>query len=301
MSNDHTNTSNLDILNEIKTDAIIYSACLANKRLSKYLRSSKSKYLNIDKHEKKDIYRQIDSDALIDLPTIQRKLSLFSRYKLVDNSVSFVTYIADWLFFISMNFVNNKRTTLAIYSILSDRVKVHGESNACAMLDKLWADRWIVNCDEYLMIRLTVTQKNINQDKLTFPDIIESHLDHAKQNSSSLDEWFENLYRLMPLALYGHLLYAEDESEDGKTLCRYFDEIGADIYGIIGSCMSEGVIKGKNEALTDMFLNPVNKTEDDILSLRRELSYNLRARVTWNMITFVKKWLIASKNGSFFD
>jgi hypothetical protein len=105
----------------------------------------------------------------------------------------------------------------------------------------------------------------------------------------------------MPLALYGHLLYAEDESEDGKTLCRYFDEIGADIYGIIGSCMSEGVIKGKNEALTDMFLNPVNKTEDDILSLRRELSYNLRARVTWNMITFVKKWLIASKNGSFFD
>lgn len=279
--------SNLDILNEIKNDAIIYSACSENKRLSKYIQLAKSKHLNSDKRENKEANRLTDHDVLINLPTIQRKFSLFGRrYHLVDDPVSFSTYFANWIFFLSMNFVNNGLTTSAISSILSDRVKTYGESNACDMLDKLWADRWIVNSKECSQIRFNITKNNIDQHRLTFPEIIESYLDHARQKSSSLDEWFESLYKLMPLAQYGYLIYEKDKSEDGKKFHRFYDEMAADIFGVMGYCLYEGVMKGNDEALTNEYLNFEDKVENNNLSIRHALSYHLHARVTYPKFWF---------------
>jgi hypothetical protein len=291
MSNGHTNELNLESLNEIKKDVIIYSACSKNKRLFKQLQSAKSLCLIADKEEIKKKVELIKNEFPINMPTIHHETdlkSIFSCYQLIDTPMPFSRYYADWIFFIALNFIDKQLIKSLICITLEEKLKIVEENDVCDLLDKLWADRWFFDARDYASIRFHITKKNIQQQRLKFPDIIESRLSHAKQNSCSLDEWFEHLYRLKPFALYGQLLFNNDKSENGQKYCRYCDEISADIYAITLYCMTEGVIKGKNEPLTDAYLYFLNEAESDETKIKRKMSYYLNARVTYPKFWYEK-------------
>jgi hypothetical protein len=92
----------------------------------------------------------------------------------------------------------------------------------------------------------------------------------------------------VPLAQYGYFLYKEDESDDGKKFFRYCDEIFADIFAIMGYCMTYGVIIGNDKTMTDPFLSFAEENDSDILKIRRKLSYYLNARVMYPKFWFEK-------------
>lgn len=195
-------------------------------------------------------------------------------------------YFNSWLRFIVMAFQGNSYPLNIVQDILRNASSLYSNDDLLVIIDQLWKDRWIIDCHEVGRLRLKILASDteaLEQLKTgSYPDEafadFEDELNHAKENSQSLDEWLEALYGISSLAHCLYMIYQTDSSEEGRKKHRFIDEVEADIGTIITSCITEWA-SGNSLIMSKRFLLDPLSEINDLRQLRRELSYRYNARV----------------------
>jgi len=273
-------TKELLILTRGKNEGVL-SMFASRRCISKYLTQAGCEGL-FSCQKDQALQELLEAGSTISLPCIEKKIGFFGpRYRLCAGPVAALEYFTNWLTVMSMNFVNSTNISDGIYSIARQVRSEHGEQDAELLLERLWADKWMVDCKEWARIRFRISSDAVTSKNKNVKNAIESRLEAAREESTSLDQWFEMLYNIMPLIQYGLLLYEKGEGEDSKRYHRYLDEMAADIFGVMGYCLHAGAIKGNEYPLTDQCLTPLLEEDIDHCKVQRALSYNYRGRVIY--------------------
>jgi hypothetical protein len=206
-------------------------------------------------------------------------------------------YFQSWIRFIIMAFQGNSYPLNIVQDILRNASSLYSKDELLVIIDQLWRDRWVIDCHEVGRLRLSILASDMEDleqlKRGSYPDkafaVFEDELNHAKEDSQSLDEWLEALYGISSLVHCLYMIYQTDSSEEGRKRHRFIDEVGADIGTIITSCITEWA-SGNSLIMSKRFLlDPLSETSD-LRQLRRELSYKYNARVFYPKYWYDLAW-----------
>lgn len=263
----------LNDLNKIKEN-IIWTQALSTKRISRYIHLFQNKKL-CNPHNDTIDTMFISDNHILNILYINRELSIFGcTFRLYRKRVSTFEYFSNWNYFTSMNFINSNKSEKRLSKCIERYIK-ESEQNPENTIAQLWQDQWILGRDTYINLQYMYIKGDLSNEMIRTYNIVKTQIQNARINVLNLDEWFKELFKIMPIAYYGMFIAKQSKSEEAEKYERYFDEVTADIFGIMGNCL-RGVILNKPNILTDELLEP---NDDDNNTIKMKLSTYYRGRV----------------------
>jgi hypothetical protein len=152
----------------------------------------------------------------------------------------------------------------------------------------LWGGRWLL--ESYMagqVLASVETEHGIAQDANRLDQLVEEvgeELRVAKDESESLDNWFDALHQLSPHIHHGMALAHHLEN---NTMQRFFDELSADTGTVLGN-LAPRYLRGS--AFSSEHLLPERR---GVVPTKKELRYKLNARVYFPRFWFERavEWL----------
>ena len=192
-------------------------------------------------------------------------------------------YLFAWLRVVSRGMFPRNRVAHIVASALRNTPDISVGERKC-IIDKLWMGRWIVGDISYTKSQLLAREATINDiDRLAegrelFHDI-RRQLRIAREESRTIDEWFDAILMISPKAFYCGALLRDVVNDEAQSICRYVDEVNADIGGVMEAIFIEGVLGQDDMCFVKAMLLEYIDICEDKPALLRQLSYMHKSRV----------------------
>lgn len=185
-------------------------------------------------------------------------------------------YIGAWSYFAIFHKLDPKKNADRLIRSIHYYAQENGV-NIDELLDELWSEYWIIDVEEYSYIRQSIKYGDFTPPIEDIEDLyidVTEKIASAKRDSKNLDEWLDNLHKIVPLLIYGVELSNFDD-EEAKRYNRFFEEAKADALAVFMGCFHGAITDDKLFFFKDYFPNA--EDEDSFL---RKLKYDYNSRVS---------------------
>lgn len=177
--------------------------------------------------------------------------------------------------FLSLQFLNNgARSNLLISRAFQYAGNFYKKEELIDLVDRLYQNGWILGAHKTAQLKMHVLSDGDNDEfnelcqNLDFiihvSENLKIKLKELKESANNLTEWLIGIHNLLPDAFLVGLMAGWNNAEESDEICRYFDEVQADIGTTIGICIS-AVIAGEKYPMSKAYLykEPLFKSQNE--------------------------------------
>ena len=190
---------------------------------------------------------------------------------------------------------NGVAANLLLSEMIPDLCGRSEMNGAFDVLDRLWECRIVWDAFDATDLQILVRGQYDEESQGTPEEVAEStytlirtELKHIKENVTTLNDWIEHLYRILPHVKLSLTLFnmIGSKSEEESQHERVVNEVSADIFGTFMKISDCRLLGQHEDCWTRTFLSTKSHTSMDLKSIQRELSYGYRARVQYPKFWF---------------